>query len=129
MYCLDSNIIMEILNGNKLIASRLVSIGALGLSTTTITLCELFRGAFLSGNPEKNTALFKNLLKSLDIIDLDIDTCELYGSRYSELEALGKLTQDFDLLIGVICITNNKILITRNKKHFENIKGLKVKQW
>ena len=63
------------------------------------------------------------------MIDFDANSCELYGKQYSQLKKIGKLTQDFDLLIAAICISNNKILITKNKKHFENIKGLKVEEW
>src|SRR3989344_3541016 len=129
MYCLDSNIIIEILNGNQLIKSHSIGISSFNLCTTPITLCELFRGAFLSNNPGKIIDLLNNFLKSLDMIDFDANSCELYGKQYSQLKKIGKLTQDFDLLIAAICISNNKILITKNKKHFESIKGLKVEEW
>lgn len=129
MYCLDSNIIIEILNGNQLIKSRSIGISSFNLCTTPITLCELFRGAFLSDDPEKNIELLNDFLKSLDVIDFDANSCKLYGKHYSQLKKIGKLTQDFDLLIAAICIANNKTLITRNKKHFESIKGLKVEEW
>lgn len=67
--------------------------------------------------------------KSISVLDFDIYSCELYGKIYAELKKAGKLTRDFDLMIAAVCIANNKVLITRNKKHFENIKNLKVEGW
>ena len=34
-----------------------------------------------------------------------------------------------DLMISSIAISKDLILVTRNKKHFENIPGLKLEQW
>ena len=60
------------------------------------------------------------------ILDFDTFSCELYGKIYAELKKSGNIIQDSDMMIAAICKTNNKILITRNKKHFENIKDLKL---
>ena len=129
MYCLDSSTVIEYLKGNIGIKSRLDKVDSTNIYITTITLCELFKGAYLSFNIEKNLSRVNSLFDYFNILEFDYNSAEIYGQKYSELKKSGKLTQDFDLIIASICIANNLILITRNKKHFENIKGLKIEEW
>lgn len=129
MYCLDSTIVIEIFTGNKALESHLLRIDQSELGITSITLCELYKGAFLSANLEKKLNLIKEFLDKVVLLELDNESCRLYGKIYSELKSQGKLTQDLDLMIASICIANNHILITKNKKHFENIKGLRIEGW
>ena len=129
MYCLDTDIAIQYLKGDKEVKLSIDKVDKTKLSVTPITLCELYRGAFLSNNIEVNLFVINKLLASVNILDFDVFSCEIYGKIYSQLKRLGKLTQDSDLMIASICITNSKILVTRNKKHFEHIKGLKIEQW
>ncbi|MBI2653947.1 type II toxin-antitoxin system VapC family toxin [Candidatus Woesearchaeota archaeon] len=117
------------MRGNIHIKSRLDQIGSIPIHITVITLCELFKGAYLSPDIEKNLSLVNDLFDYFNILELDDNAARIYGERYSELKKIGKPTQDFDLLIASICISNNEVLITRNKKHFEKIKGLKIEEW
>ena len=127
MYCLDSSTVIDYMKGNIGIKSRLDNMCSIHI--TTITLCELFKGAYLSNDIERNLALINCLFDYFNILELGDNAARIYGEKYSELKKIGKLTQDFDLLIASICIANNKILVTRNKKHFEKIKGLKLEEW
>ena len=129
MYCIDTDIVIADFRGDESIKERLRGISTDSLFVTPITLCELYRGAFLSGNVEKNKLLIGKLLEKVNILNFDLPACEIFGNAYKMLRNLGKLTQDSDLMTASICIYNNLILITRNKKHFEKIKGLKVEEW
>lgn len=129
MHCLDSDIIIEYLRGNESIKSNIENLEKYEFFITSINLCELYRGAFLSQNSERAIGLINKFLETVNILDFDVYSCELYGKVYAELKKIGRLTQDSDLMIAAICIANNKILITKNKKHFEKIKGLKVEEW
>lgn len=129
MYCLDSSTVVEYLRGDAKVKSRLDEVAHSKIYITAITLCELFKGAYLSANTEENLSLINSLFDYFYILELEDNSAEIYGQKYSELKKIGKLTQDFDLLIAAICMANNVVLVTRNKKHFENIKGLKVEIW
>ncbi len=129
MYCLDSNIIIESFRGNPEVKSRLNNIKDYEICITPLILCELYRGAFLSKNTDKNLIIIKELLKKLTILDFDTYSCELYGRIYLQLKSIGKQTQDADLMTAAICISNNKTLITRNKKHYQNIPSLILEIW
>lgn len=48
---------------------------------------------------------------------------------YAQLRKTGDLIDDIDLLIASIAITNELVLVTHNKRHFERIPDLKVQDW
>ncbi len=129
MYCLDSDAVIAHFRGDISIKDLLNQLSAEELFITPITLCELYRGAFLSSNIEKNSLLVKKLLERVNILNFDISACEIFGKMYKILKQSGKLTQDSDLMTASICLSNDVTLITKNKKHFENIKGLKIEGW
>ena len=128
MYCLDSDVVIAHFRGDALIKERLNGLSE-ELFVTPLVLCELYRGAFLSANAEKNRLLVEKLLERVDVLNFDVSACEIFGRIYNMLKRSGKLTQESDLMIASICISNNATLVTRNKKHFENIKGLKIEVW
>lgn len=99
------------------------------LEITIINLLELYRGIYLSTQYEKNLKIIKEFLEYVDILSLTEESCKIYGKIYKDLKETGKLINDFDLIIAAIVIQNNTSLITRNIKHFENIKELKVESW
>ena len=129
MYCLDSDIIIANFRGDALIKERLHNLSTEELVITPVVLCELYRGVFLSGNLEKNKLLVEKLLERVNILNFDISACEIFGKVYKTLRQSGKLTQESDLMTASICISNNATLITKNKKHFEKIKNLKIEVW
>lgn len=129
MYCLDTDVTIQFFRGDERVKTQMNKADKSKISITPVTLCELYRGAFSSGKIEKDLALIEKLLSFVGLLDFSAYSCEIYGKIYSDLKRSGKLTQDSDLMIAAICITSNKTLVTRNKKHFENIKGLKIEQW
>ncbi len=105
-----------------------VNRGAL-LAITPITLCELYKGAFMSTRPVEALELISIFLEGVEVLDLFDVACMEFGKQHSTLMKKGKPTQQFDLLIGVIAKMHDHILVTRNRKDFEYIEGLKIEQW
>ena len=129
MHCLDSDAVIAHFRGDASVKEVLKRFSEEELCVTPVILCELYRGAYLSANLEKNMALIENLLQRVNILNFDLPACEIFGKFYKTLKESGKLTQDSDLMTASICISNDVTLITRNKRHFENIKGLKIEEW
>jgi tRNA(fMet)-specific endonuclease VapC len=48
---------------------------------------------------------------------------------YADLRKTGKPIDDIDILIAGTAISNNMILITHNRNHFERIKNLEIEDW
>jgi len=126
MYCLDTNIIIDILRGDTELKTK---IDRLDVATTTITLCELFKGAYLSRDSEKNIKTIEDFIREIDILNLDEKSSRIVGKDYKNLKIQGKLIQDLDLIIASIAKRHNFVLATRNKKDFQNIPDLKIEEW
>lgn len=129
MYCLDTNIIVNYLRGEKETISKINELDDnLEIFITPLTLCELFRGAYLSTDSEIKIKLIKELIDSFILLEFDEKVCIEYGKEYARLSKLGKITENIDLMIACFVKVNNLILVTRNKKHFENTE-IKIEVW
>ena len=129
MYCLDTNIIVNYLRGNEKTISKLNEVPEnIEVFITPLTLCELFRGAYLSSNSEEKVKQIKEFSESFTVLDFNEKICIEYGKEYAKLCKLGKLIENIDLMIACFAKVNNLILVTRNIKHFENT-GIKIDVW
>ena len=129
MYCLDTDIIISIFRGDSDLKKKLSAINIDEVAFSIITLCELFRGAYKSRDKDRNLFLIYDALRNYRLLSLGIKSAELSGADFNKLEKKGSQTQMFDLLIASIAKENNAIIITRNKKHFENIPDIKFEEW
>ena len=130
MYCLDTDVIIEFLRGDKKIIDKIKTISKdAPLFVTSLSLSELYKGAYLSSNKEKEIIKIKELLDYLELITLTEKTAEIFGRLYHSLLKSGKKTQEFDLLNASIALTYDLVFVSRNKKHYVNIPGLKLESW
>lgn len=129
MYCLDTNIIVDILRGNETLRKKVQSISLSGeISITPITLCELFRGAFNHINAQKKVEELQMFVSSLSLLEFNGAACRKFGETYRNLKKSGTLTSEFDLMIASIVKAHDLILITRDKKDFQHT-GVKLEIW
>ncbi|MEM2131413.1 MAG: type II toxin-antitoxin system VapC family toxin [Candidatus Woesearchaeota archaeon] len=131
MYCMDTNILIDLLRGKKEIVEKTKKLKDyyIDISITEITLFELYKGVFLTNNPNEIIQKIEDLIKNIEILKTNKQAYLIFGKTYSELRKKGNLIEDFDLIIASICIANNKTLITKNKAHFEKISSLKLEIW
>lgn len=130
-FCLDTDVIIEFFRGNPKIIEKFKDVmeSAETLSITRITLCELFRGAYLSKHPERESKRILSLLNSCRVLGLTLDACIKFGSISALLSKKGEIIGDADLLIGCIALSHNQTLVTNNLKHFQRIPDLKMENW
>ncbi len=128
MYCLDTDIIIDYLRGDKKTIEKLSHLytQGVGLFTTFLNLCELYRGVYSSKNKDKEEADINTLLYTVKPLEMDQHSCVFFGKEWNRLESIGKSTQIIDLMIASVAAINNLTLLTRNKKHYENIADLRV---
>jgi tRNA(fMet)-specific endonuclease VapC len=127
MICLDTTALIDFYKKDEALRDLLDNIEE-DLSTTVMNCQEIFFGIDPKnpkhkGEKEYYEALFENLI----ILDLGKESCKKTSEIYWEMIGKGKDIGKFDSMIAGICLVNgvNRI-ITKNKRHFENIKGLKV---
>jgi len=45
------------------------------------------------------------------------------------LRSIGRPTGESDAMIASMAITHRAAMVTANKKHFENIEGIRIQEW
>lgn len=118
---IDTDILIEYLRGSNKIQTRDIYNG----NISVITYSEILYGE-IKNRRQKNT--IKNLVKDLkiSILEINLETIQIYTRLKIKLEKKGTKVDDFDLLIGATAISNNLQLYTNNKKHFSKIKEVKL---
>jgi tRNA(fMet)-specific endonuclease VapC len=128
MILLDTNVVVAFLNGDKSVLKRIRDeIDRIALST--LAVAELDYGAKISQKAKENLEKLYQFVDIVQVIPFDIECAKTFGTIKSKLRRLGKPTGEVDALIAATAMANDAILVTVNKKHFENIEGLKVEIW
>jgi tRNA(fMet)-specific endonuclease VapC len=130
MYCLDTNIVVDLFRGDNLLNEKITDLGeeSVDIFITPISLCELYKGAYLYHNPSKPLSDITSFISAYHLLDFDISSCEEFGKIYASLAKNGKMIPEADLIIASIVKVNDLILVTRDKKHFQDT-GVKVEEW
>ena len=127
-YCLDTDIVIDFLRNDEKIVDAINNLENEELYITYITLCELYKGVYLSNKQDYELKIIYDFINNIDLIDFNVEACDFFGSEYARLSKEGKMTQESDLMIASIAKVNDMVIITRNKKHFENIRT-KIEIW
>ena len=129
-YLLDTDILVDLLRGDPIIVENLkqkrIVIGEAFISV--LSVFELTEGAYLA-NREAELILTRELINSLNVLNLNQKIASEAGKISSFLKKKGKNIGVGDILIGAIAITENKTIITRNVKHFSAMLDLKMISW
>jgi tRNA(fMet)-specific endonuclease VapC len=100
-----------------------------GLRVAIFTLAELFVGVAKSTRPRQERAAVLQALAPFELLHFEPSTAEIFGSIIGELEKRGLPISDIDALIGSVALEHDELLVTRNRKHFDRIKGLRVEDY
>ena len=117
--CLDTDIVISILNKEERAGKLIEKIINLDVFITVITLFELL----LRETNLEQIEIFRN---NVNLLYFDETSSRKASEVFKELKKKGKLIEFRDIFIAAICIVNNCELMTFNNKHFENIKKLKL---
>ena len=130
MVCLDTSFLIALIRRDHKAEEKLKEYIAneARLSTSPITACELFKGAYRSGKDE-NVSRVRRSLAYLEILDFSVDACERYGKLVNELHLRGNPIGDADAMIASIALAHGEALLTSDKQHFERVPGLIVETW
>jgi len=99
------------------------------LYTSVITAAELFYGAYGAKDAARRVEEVKRFLADVEILGLDLEGSEIYGTLKARLRAQGQLIADNDLYIASIALRHDLILLTGNVRHYERVPGLRLETW
>jgi tRNA(fMet)-specific endonuclease VapC len=123
-YLIDTDWVIQYLNGQATIVRRLDELKERGLAISVVSLAEIYEGVYYSTDPEGNEGDLNDFLRAVVVIGIDEETCKVFGRGRGHLRASRKTVGDFDLLIGATALHHNLTLLTNNRRHFELIEGL-----
>jgi len=128
MILLDTNVVIAFFNGSKPVLDRIQEeVDRIALST--LVVAELDYGAKASQKAKENLEKLYRFVEIVRVVPFDFECAKIFGTIKSKLRKLGKPTGEMDALIAATAMVNKATLITINKKHFENIAGLKIETW
>jgi tRNA(fMet)-specific endonuclease VapC len=128
MTLLDTNVVVAFLNGDSLILQNIKDeINRIALSS--LVVAELDYGAKVSHRAKKNLEKLYRFIDIVQVVPFDIECAKVFGTIKSKLRSIGKLTGEVDALIAATAMAYKATLVTANRKHFENIEGLKIEVW
>jgi tRNA(fMet)-specific endonuclease VapC len=114
----DANVIIKMLHNEKAALEMLAKIDEAFIPV--VVAGELFYGAYKSSNPEKNMALFQNVLAQFEVLPIGLEIANSYALIKAELKKTGKPIPENDLWIAATAHAYNLPLATFDA-HFANV--------
>jgi len=99
------------------------------VSTTSMNALEIYLGALRSREPEKNVKQADDLLNSIKILNLTLESSRKSSEILSALFHRGEPIDLRDAIIAGISLIGGCELVTRNTEHFRRITGLSIESW
>jgi tRNA(fMet)-specific endonuclease VapC len=99
------------------------------VAISTVTLAELYAGAYKHSQPDRLVALIVDLSQEVQILDFDSSRAERFGQVRGPLLQRGVSVPTTDLMIASAALIHNLTLVTHNTADFHNIPGLRLDDW
>ena len=99
------------------------------LAISSVTLAELYAGAYKHSQVNQLLALIADLLQEVQVIDFDSACAEKFGQMRGALLQQGLSLPTIDLMIGSSALVHNLTLVTHNTTDYQFIPGLRLDDW
>ncbi len=127
-FLLDTDICSAHMRRPSQLAHRFVQYtGRVAISS--VTLAELYAGAYKHSQVRRLLALIADLLQEVDVVDFDAVCAERFGQLRGTLLQRGISVPTTDLMIASVALIHNLTLVTHNTADFRNIPGLRLDDW
>jgi len=123
---LDTNIIIEIFDGNKVIAGKINKASEFYMSS--VVLGELYIGINRVVNKAKHLKKLTDFLQLCIVLKVDDVTAKYYGEIVAQLYKKGKPIPTNDVWIAATALQHGLTLITQDG-HFTEVESITTKTW
>lgn len=128
-YFLDTNVIIDLLNGNSSILAAFKNAYTFeSVKIPDLVYYEVLRG-FEYSDPKNQKQGFEIFAEHCGIVYMDKSVLQEAARQYADLKKRGISIDDDDILIGSFAIAKGATVVTNNPKHFQNLKGIKLVNW
>jgi len=123
MMIADTDVLIDFLRGRGAGAKRVaLELETRSFATTAITAFELRSGARTVNQRRSIDAL----LDAMTVLSFGSEEAEMAANLRRRLEDEGQTIGMADYMIAAVCVANDGVLLTRNRKHFERVAELKL---
>jgi tRNA(fMet)-specific endonuclease VapC len=133
MICLDTNIVISILNGRSpSLRHRLGEQmrGGAAVTMPVVALFEMRYGFAKSSRREHSERLLEQFLGlGTDVLPFEAEDATHAGDIRARLESKGMPIGHYDYLIAAQARRRGAVLVTLNSREFERVPGLIVTDW
>lgn len=132
MFCLDTNIVIGIINGRATAVEARFreTVGCAPLMLSAVALFELRYGYAKSDRRLRMEELLATFLApGVEVLPFDADDAAEAGDIRASLEAQGTPIGPYDILIAAQARRRGAALVTLNRREFERVPGLMVTDW
>jgi tRNA(fMet)-specific endonuclease VapC len=136
MFVLDTDILSLLLRAHACVTER-VAHATEEVAITLISRIEILQGRFASVLKAENSEKLLQAQQRLDDSERDLNRFTILAidpataaefDRLRQHKKLKKIGRG-DLLIAALTLANRAILVTRNRKDFDQVPGLEVEDW
>jgi predicted nucleic acid-binding protein len=122
----DSDILIDALNGRAEAVEMLRSRRRAGLVISIITLGEIYDGVVGSPSMGERLDRTRGFLAPYPVVPLSEAIMLRFATLRVRLRGSGRLIPDFDLLIAATALERDFLLLTRNFRHYQRIPELRL---
>jgi tRNA(fMet)-specific endonuclease VapC len=123
MIIADSDVLIDFLRSRGEGARRVaIELETRSFGTTAITAFEIRSGA----RTARQKKSVDTLLEAMTILPFGPEEARIAAEIRQQVESQGQSIGMADYMIAAVCIAIDGVLLTRNRKHFERIKDLKL---
>jgi tRNA(fMet)-specific endonuclease VapC len=123
MIVADTDALIDYLRGGGGLASRVeLELQSRWFGTTAITAFELRSGARTS----RQKKAVDTLLEAMNVLPFGIEEARIAAEIRLDVESRGQPIGMADYMVAAVCLATDSVLLTRNRKHFERVKDLKL---
>jgi tRNA(fMet)-specific endonuclease VapC len=123
MIIADTDVLIDFLRGRGEGARRVaLELETRAFATTAITAFELRSGARAASQRKA----VDTLLEAMTILSFGPEEARVAAELRQQLESQGQPIGMADYMVSAVCVANDGVLLTRNRKHFERVRGLRL---
>ncbi len=129
--CLDTDFLVALLRKRPEAVKKAEELDSAEteISTTSMNAFEIYLGALRSREAAENVERADDLLNSIEILDLTLESSKKSGEILSDLLDRGEAIDLRDAIVAGIALLSGYTLVTRNIEHFRRIIGLSIETW
>ncbi|MBE9032383.1 type II toxin-antitoxin system VapC family toxin [filamentous cyanobacterium LEGE 11480] len=139
LFLLDTDHISLALRGHPTVVDRLSHLRKSQWAVSIISVQESFNGWIVSLNDprykERQVELYtrlwhsNNFFQRAQVLNFDTTADGIYQGLLQSQPALSKRRMEKDIKIASVALANQAIVITRNRRDFEQVPGLQLEDW